>query len=276
VPRFLRDAYAVPTLAPLATRAGALWAALGDYAIALYPFVEARTATAAGLSDAQWGEFGAALRQVHSAALPPHLAALLRRETFVPEWAAVVARLDAHIGDRDFSNPDQQTLAVFWRTHRPTIQSLLARAESLGQRVQAAAPPLVLCHADLHTWNVLVDSDGHWWLVDWDEVVLAPQERDLMFVIGSIGANLVTPRQTELFLRGYRPAAIDPVALAFYRYAWAVGDIGAYGERVFLMPDTGPATRRAAVDSLMGLFAPGEIVSLAFASDVQSAATDLR
>jgi hypothetical protein len=46
-----------------------------------------------------------------------------------------------------------------------------------------------------------------------------------------------------------------------------VGDIGAYGERVFLLDDTGPATRRAAVDGLMGLFAPGEIVSIALTSE---------
>jgi spectinomycin phosphotransferase len=44
----------------------------------------------------------------------------------------------------------------------------------------------VLCHADLHTWNVLVDGDGRLWLVDWDEAILAPRERDLMFLVGGI------------------------------------------------------------------------------------------
>lgn len=267
VPRFLRNALSLPVVAPLPARSGALWSRLDEYALAVYPFVEGRTATAAGLSDAQWVEFGAALRQVHGADLPPALAALLRRETFVPEWAAVAADVDTCIGDRDFPDPDQQALAVFWRAHRPEIQTVLARAEALGQRVRAAAPPLVLCHADAHTWNVLVDPEGRWWLVDWDEVVLAPKERDLMFVVDGIGANLVTPRQSELFLQGYGPTPIDPVALAFYRYAWAVGDIGAYGERVFLLPVTGPATRRAAVEGLIGLFAPGEIVSIALTSE---------
>jgi len=88
-----------------------------------------------------------------------------------------------------------------------------------------------------------------------------------MFVIGGIGANLVSPRQTELFREGYGPVVVDPVALAYYRYAWAVGDIGGFGESAFLLPGTGPAARRAAVDSLMGLFAPGQIVSLAYASE---------
>jgi spectinomycin phosphotransferase len=87
-----------------------------------------------------------------------------------------------------------------------------------------------------------------------------------MFVVGGISMSLVSSRQTEKFIEGYGPASIDPVALAYYRYAWAVGDLGAYGERAFLMPDTGAATRHASVASLMGLFAPGEIVSLAFGS----------
>jgi Ser/Thr protein kinase RdoA (MazF antagonist) len=81
----------------------------------------------------------------------------------------------------------------------------------------------VLCHADLHTWNVLVDSVGDLWIADWDEAVLAPRERDLMFVVGGIGHGLVTPAAT------------------------AAGD----------------ANRRAAVEGFEQLFAPGNIVDLA-------------
>jgi len=37
----------------------------------------------------------------------------------------------------------------------------------------------------------------------------------------------IGPREEALFFRGYGATAIDPLALAYYRYAWAVGDIGA-------------------------------------------------
>ena len=57
-----------------------------------------------------------------------------------------------------------------------------------------------------------------------------------------------------------------PLALAYYRYAWAVSDIGSYGEQVFFRPDLGPNTRREGVGDFKGLFAPGEIVTIAFAS----------
>jgi len=105
------------------------------------------------------------------------------------------------------------------------------------------------------------------WIVDWDETVLAPRERDLMFVIGGIIGGLVGPRQEELFFQGYGETSVDPLALAYYRYARAVEDIGAYGEEVFFRPDLGPVSKRAAVEGCMSLFTPGSIVSLAFASD---------
>ena len=103
--------------------------------------------------------------------------------------------------------------------------------------------------------------------MDWDETILAPRERDLMFVVGGISSEWVGPREEALFFRGYEATAIDPLALAYYRYAWVVGDIGAYGEQVFFRPDFGPDTRRAGVDFFTGLFKPGEIVALAHASD---------
>ena len=48
--------------------------------------------------------------------------------------------------------------------------------------------------------------------------------------------------------------------LAYYRTAWAVQDIAAYGEEVLLTPALGQETRRAALKVLMDLFEPGNIV----------------
>jgi hypothetical protein len=56
---------------------------------------------------------------------------------------------------------------------------------------------------------------------------------------------------------------VDPRLLAYYRAAWAVQDIAAYGEQVLMMPAVGEETRRAAVDGFVDLFGPGSIVDLA-------------
>jgi len=76
----------------------------------------------------------------------------------------------------------------------------------------------------------------------------------------------VGPREERLFFQGYGAATVDPLGLAYYRYAGAVEDIGAYAAQVFFRPDLGPGAKRAAVEGGMSLFLPGNIVALAFAS----------
>lgn len=267
VPHHLRACGISRVVAPLPTITGELWAQAGDHAAILYPFVAGVTGRERGLSPRQWADYGAILRQIHEVALTADLARLVRRETFAPAGAAAIRRLDAQIGTRTFDDPIAQELAGFWRARRGTIRTLVDRAEELGKRLAAARPAFVLCHADIHTGNVLLDPEGRVWIVDWDETMLAPRERDLMFVVGGIGAGWVAPDGEAQFFRRYGAAVVEPLALAYYRFAWAVGDIGAFGEEVLFRPDLGPVTRRAAVDLFIGQFRPGNIVALAFAAN---------
>lgn len=268
VPRYLRDHGLAHVVAPLPATDGALWTDAGDYVLILYPFVEGSAAWGREMTSQQWRDYGALMRQVHDIPVAPDLARVLRRDRFVPDGAMAVRRVDAHISTRDFDDPAEQRLARFWQERRGVIRMLLERAEDLGRRLAATAPPLVLCHADIHTANVLLDTDGRVWFVDWDETLLAPRERDLMFVVGGISSTLVSPREEAYFFEGYGSIKVDPLALAYYRYCWAVGDIGAFGEQVFFRPDLGPDTRREGAEMLMGLFEPGEIVDIALGSEI--------
>jgi spectinomycin phosphotransferase len=157
-------------------------------------------------------------------------------------------------------------LAAFWRDRRELILGLAGRVDAAGRRLAARSFEPVLCHADLHTWNVLVEPGGALWIVDWDEAVLAPRERDLMFVVGGIAAGLVAPADTGRFLKGYGEVAIDRDLLAYYRVAWAVQDIAAYGEEITASPWLGEETRAASLDGFMILFEPGQIVEIATGS----------
>ena len=75
-------------------------------------------------------------------------------------------------------------------------------------------------------------------------------------------AHGVEPART-VFFDGYRETTVDPLALAYYRHAWAVQDIGGYGEQVFLEPSLDDEARSHAARILTGLFDPGGIVELA-------------
>ena len=263
IPHFLHKQGIAHILAPLEATGGALWVSIDDFALSVYPFLDARTGGDTGLSEQQWRELGVTSRQIHDCPLPPHLAQIVRSESFVPSRRNVMPDIENAVAQQDRADPDKCELALFWRAQQQRIRLVVERADALGDQLRRRSLPNVLCHADLHTMNVLVDSAQQLWIVDWDETVLAPKERDLMFVIGGIGHGLVSPRQTDCFLLGYGETTIDQEALSYYRYAWAVQDIAAYGEQALLTPDVGTATRHNAVRQFIRLFAPGNIVDIA-------------
>jgi spectinomycin phosphotransferase len=247
-------------LAPRPTTGGLPFVQLDRFAIALYPLLDATTGAETGLSPAHWRQLGAAVRQVHAVPAPP---GLVGRETFRPAGRELVGELEARLADPPPDDGSARALAESWRAHRGTVQAVAERTDRLGAQLAGEPFSEVLCHADLHTWNVLVDGGRRLWIVDWDEAVMAPRERDLMFVIGGLAPGLVAPADTDHFLAGYGDATADPRLLAYYRAAWAVQDVVAYGREVLMAPGLGERTRRAAVDGFRSLFAPGNIVDLA-------------
>jgi spectinomycin phosphotransferase len=248
VPAYLQQHGVPRVLAPLRAGTGAAWIPAGRFALALYPFVDGRPAAEAGLSAAQWRELGAIVRAIHETPVTPELTALVGREVFRPTRYGLFGRLHQVLTSPDPGDGLARELAAAWQARAGAIRQVTAQVDALGQRFGGLDIPHVLCHADLHTYNVLTDGPGQLWVADWDEVILAPRERDLMFVIRGIGNGLMTPDGTAGFLDGYGAAAADEGLLTYYRYAWAAQDIAACAEEVLFLPGRGPDSRRAALD----------------------------
>lgn len=263
IPYYLRQQGVPHIVAPRPTIAQTLWINLNDFALSLYPYIEGQSGADAGLSPLQWRTFGRLAKRIHSCQLPVELLQILPRENFVPSRRELIPDLEKAIAEQAFPNDMAGELATFWLANHDTIRLLVDRADALGRQLRNSSAPGVLCHADMHTWNVLLDREQQLWLIDWDETVLARKERDLMFVVGGIGGDGVGPQETATFLQGYGEVSIDSETLAYYRYAWAVQDMAANAEQIFFSPDLGEDTRRAALQSFKSLFAPGNIVSLA-------------
>jgi spectinomycin phosphotransferase len=260
VPRALIDA-GVPNIpAPLRTRTSDLWCPLEDYdgyTVVLYPFIHGKDAKIVGLTDAQWQEFGSTLAAVHAGGLGDRFRDQLRVEDFALPSAALVRHIQTVVDSGEFGSPAAARLATVWRTYTARIHDLLARAEELGRSLQGKTFELALCHSDIHTANILVADDGRIWLIDWDSPLVAPRERDLLFVIGSRIARPVEPRQEDLFFAGYGPTEIDPAALAYYRYERIVEDLGEFGKSVFLNPRLSEEARTIEADFAIGFFDSG-------------------
>jgi spectinomycin phosphotransferase len=263
LPRYLKEQGIEQVVAPLPTITQELWGKVDHFTLILYPFIEGKSGWGAGLADSQWIEFGTVLKKLHATRLPPDLLSRMPQETFVPhpKWMAVVRQLQAAVGNEVYDNPWEQQLAAFWMDHYHEIGAIVDRAEQLGRMLQDQSADCVLCHADIHTANLLLDAQGKLFVVDWDQPVLAPKERDLMFV--AVGGFVTEERAETLFFRGYGQTEIDPLTMAYYRYTRVVEDLGGFAERVFAM-DASDATKQDSVEWFMAQFEPGSVLEAAY------------
>jgi spectinomycin phosphotransferase len=214
------------------------------------------------MSDAQWIEYGRIVAELHGSRLSPELAEALPKEAFVPAWTEAFRQVDERIAAFVGDDPVRLDLAAFWREHHDQISRIAARAEVLGgllretlDRAGGAVPGFVPCHGDIHTHNLLVEPDGRLRVIDWDEALLAPRERDLMFVMGSPIGLAPGKRELALFEAGYGPLEVDPVRLAYYHLDWASQDITGYAEQAML-DDISAESRAYAFRIFRGAFDP--------------------
>lgn len=271
VPYLLRCQGHEQMIAPLATHSGELHGRCAAYAVVLSPFVEGRNGFDAELTPAQWVALGRALRGLHSAGVPQSLAGRLAVEAFSGDWRQQVRDVlrqfqSAANGAWPWPAADgvAQAVATLLVNESGRVTKLVECAERLAPLVRGKALPYVLCHADIHAGNVLTTDEGALYIVDWDTVMLAPKERDLMFIGAGIG-GWQRPEQAASFYSGYGAVDIDGDALAYFRCERVVQDIAVYC-RELLSSEAGGADRVNQLQQLAGQFEAGSIVDLALES----------
>jgi spectinomycin phosphotransferase len=210
---------------PIKTTNGKLTQHINDFTLTVYPFIDGQNGFCYNLTDDQWVALGKVLRQVHEFDVPPSIKDRVRKETYSPKWQETVRSLDAHVNGNLTGDETALELQAFMKAYRPVIHRLVNRAESLSQKVQQQSPEFVLCHSDIHGGNVLIDQSGSIFIVDWDDPVMAPKERDLMFIGGGIANIWNNPHEEECFYKGYGKTGINRTALAYYRHERIVEDI---------------------------------------------------
>jgi spectinomycin phosphotransferase len=262
VPAFLRAQGIRQVMAPIATTKDQLWVSEHGFVWVLYPFVEGANACEAPLSPAQWVALGAALKAVHAAVLPAALSQRVPREDFTSRWREIVMGFDRQVETSSYNDPIARDLATSWLTQRHEIRAMVERAARLGRDLERRAGAFVLCHTDLHAWNVLVGANGELSIVDWDAPILEPKERDLMFVGGGIGGVWNEPQEEAWFYSGYGSPESDPVALSYYRYERIVEDLASYGAQIFGAQGSAE-DRENGLRKVIGQYLPHEVVDIA-------------
>lgn len=209
----------VPALhvaAPILTTAGATHAILEGVPLALFPFLEGTVHPER--SRAHDIEVARALAVLHRAA-PLFEDFPLRVEAFdMPFEPAARAHLATACAIEDGASPARLRVRTWARRGGADVEAQFTRLHAAQACVQALAPLLVLTHTDLHGNNRLLDDRGRLWLLDWDDVRLAPPEHDLWIALDDDGVS-GEAAAVRTFIEAYRDAGgLGPLHLARFEF----------------------------------------------------------
>lgn len=261
---------------PLIGRHGRPWSDRERRRLSVVPWVSETRALEGEMSPAHWRSYGALLAKVHATAVTDPLAKSLPREDDTHEHAASTARtLDSslRLTAEDPAAAGRtvdglvRALAQEWCAAGNRVSTLLDQTDRLGRDLQTGKSSSVVCHGDPHLGNVLIGQDERVWLIDWDDAVLAPRERDLMFILGGVLAFApVTRQQQSWFFEGYGSTDIDPIRLAYYRCARALEDLAYPAAQIVDVHRFTDRERSDALSIVRGVLSPAGLVNLALAS----------
>jgi spectinomycin phosphotransferase len=262
VPLFLKERGIQEILVPYKTKTGQYWADFGEYELILYPFIEGKDGFERELTGQHKRLLGSAFKGIHTTQITVDLKKSIRHEAFSPEWREEMKSFLNQVESKTFADSTALKLIEFIKSKQNEILRIVERAEQLASRLQSDPPEPVLCHSDIHGGNILIGDTGELYIVDWDDPILAPKERDLMFIGGGIDRIWKSKREEALFYEGYGPTDINLTALAYYRYERVIEDLAVICEQL-LLTDEGGADRERALGWFTSNFEPGQTIEIA-------------
>jgi len=212
--------------APVPSATGALYEEVEDGVLVLFEHIDG-----VQTDDVEPTRLGDLVGAIHDQPVPPGASA--PRETFVITfgealWETVARGMQAR-GDEV-----TRGLGTFLEGLGTDLRRDWAAFGAVAERCREARFATVITHGDV-PWNVMLDQAGEVHLVDWDELLLAPAERDLWFFT----------EQPE-FMAAYRARRggheVDALAASYYLHHRYFEELLAFARTILDEPES---TRRA-------------------------------
>jgi spectinomycin phosphotransferase len=235
VPRYLKDQGITSVVAPIPTKSNRLWTKLEDWTVIVYPFIDGDTSWA-GMTNEQWKKVGSIFKRIHYVRLPTGSFSSMKKETFDPteyvQWIRVFESQHLHV--RLGESEAEHVLRNSWVEHQLAINTAMTFLEKLAAVLQLQTFQYVICHADLHPANLIRHDASHVFVIDWDEVMLAPKERDFIFI---------REAQADAFWEGYGKREINWLLLSYYLWERVIQDVIVNAQDVCFRDDLGEETK---------------------------------
>jgi len=266
ITKLLDEAGLLHVIVPIKTLQGQLFQRIGDFTLIVYPFIEGQDGFSRDLTNDQWFLLGKALRQIHELEVPSSIQSQIRRETYSNRWRIAVKSFLVHLETTPNGGETTLQFLRFVKDKQIVIDRLVNRAEQLAQKLKDQQAKFVLCHSDIHGGNVLIDKNNSIYIVDWDEPIMAPKERDLMFIGGGVANVWNKPHEEEYFYKGYGKTEVNREIVVYYRHERIVEDIAIYSQEM-LSASVTRSDKHKISEWFIDMFKPHGVVDIAFKSD---------
>ena len=207
---------------PLKTNAGEVRTVFQNYNLAIFNFVEGIVSAETTLNDDQFEQLGELIGQIHMST--KILNPLTRKETFEfknDDYDRVMSSLSE--GSEDSLVNEMKHLI---QKHITRITQEYDELKALQKEISALEIPFVNCHGDPTPSNIMLTPQGEVYLIDWDDPIYAPKEKDLVFL----------HHRNPAVMTGYAQETgisdLNQTLLRFYEHKWNIEEIGGYGSLI--------------------------------------------
>ncbi|MFD1064658.1 aminoglycoside phosphotransferase family protein [Oceanobacillus locisalsi] len=187
----------------------------------LYPFIQGQTIGEKDLTEQQVEAFAHMIATLHSFGeeIP------FPTEDLTEHFEVSFAR---EIEEVMYGNTEQlpAELYSFLSENCEKIGTWIKAIKELSEKLQSASLDKVLCHTDLHHWNLMQADELL--LIDWEGLKLAPAEADIMF----LADKSYFKQFMEIYLSYHKNYHIDEDALAFYQLRRKLEDMWEFIEQL--------------------------------------------
>ncbi len=162
-------------VAPLTGVTGDVLVSDGRYTTLLFPFVEGVTPREQPLTNTQFTHLVDTVSRIHAIDADTPALAAVPRERFAPIWIDDIAPTIDRIA------LSSHVLSPILSAKSVSLHASFGDFRTLSYALAAKQHPMVLCHTDIHGYNVVINSADVPVLIDWEGLTVAPSEHDLMF-----------------------------------------------------------------------------------------------
>src|SRR5437899_3851705 len=210
---------------PVTAKSGQLRIRTGESYIALFRLIAGRTAEESRFNDSQLERLGELLAKIHQS--KKVLGEYSVKENFEISFEDKFLAVFREMGKlNDDSTEYQRKIRSFLEPHREKFMQELARLKELQREVRKMDLEFVNCHGEPSPGNIVSSDNSEVYLLDWDDPIFAPKEKDLLFFKDNF----------EPVMKGYSAfsgdTVIDQDVLEFYGHMWNLGEIAYYGSKL--------------------------------------------